>query len=70
MKDDKVFCKYTIRKRKTRYTVGLLLNGWGNLIMRVVEKAEVFSLPQFLLARAVLRPPRFLCSAGQFREEK
>lgn len=70
MKDSKDFCKYTIRKRKTRHTEGLLLNGWDNLIMRVIEKVEIFSLPQFLLARAALRPSIFLFSARQFREEK
>lgn len=70
MKDIKDFCKYTIRKRKTRYTVGLLLNGSDNLIMRAVEKVEIFSLSEFSVARAVLRHPRFLCSAEQFRKEK
>lgn len=65
MKDNKDVCNYAIRERKIRYTAGLLLNGWDSVIVRIIEKVEIFSLPQFLLARAVLRPSNFLCSEAK-----
>lgn len=38
------FCKYINSKRKTRKSVGLLLNGAGGLVTKDMERAEVFSV--------------------------
>lgn len=43
IKDKKGFCRCTTNKRKNRESLGLLLNGTGDLVTNVMEKAEVLS---------------------------